>query len=91
MRKQHDFWVIRFGLQINWQSFWTNRAQVVKKNQLHKSCLHNLLSNGFSVLLTNEKSAMVFTDILYCTVHHYSGFTSAGLYMGSVLLGSRAT
>jgi hypothetical protein len=43
---------------------------VVKKNRLHKSCLHNLLSDGLSVLINKGKVAdgVVFTNVL-CAVH----------------------
>jgi hypothetical protein len=69
MRKQHDFWVDNcFGLQINWQSFWTNRAISRKRKKSHNLAFI-ILSNGFSVLVDKWKvsyGGIYWYIVLYC-------------------------
>jgi hypothetical protein len=71
MGKKHHFGlsIIAFGLQINWQSFLDKWPQV-KKNRLHKSCLHNLFGDGFRLINKGKVAdGVVFTNVLDCAVH----------------------
>jgi hypothetical protein len=63
--------IIAFGLQINWQSFWTNGSASGKRKIGYINLAFIIFFDGFSVLINKGKvgDGVVFTNVLDCAVH----------------------